>query len=858
MAERRRLLDGLAAQLRVAVDTGFDPRVRVATGDPEVDRLLALALAAARGGRSAPTGAGDEPQESPREVIELRRQQALMKYILANVPFSVFWKDLDGRFLGANDNFLRDMRRPSLEDLLGKTDYDMGFPQEQADFFVKCDRQVMDTGQPLLDIEEPQEQPDGTHTLITSKVPLRDEDGRTIGLLGIYADITERKRMEEELRRAKEAAEAAARAKSEFLTVMSHELRTPLTLILGPIEALLAGEAGPCPPLANAHLERMRRNASRLLTLVSDILDFARFEEGRVEVVREPIDAAELVGLIVDDARPVAEQRGVELAFRSSLGAPIVHLDRRMFEKILLNLLGNALKFTPRGGRVEVTLRQEGTQLELAIEDNGPGIPLAEREKLFRRFQQLDSSATRQHEGTGIGLALVKEFAEVLGGSAGVDSEPGRGSRFWVRVPVGEAGSARAEPRPLARSERLSWNSALISSRFHQGTPTAVAAVAASGGRPTVLVAEDNPDMRAYMAETLAGDCAVRAVANGRLALDAARAERPDVIVSDVMMPELDGIELVARLKADPALRRVPVILVTARAAREEVVSALNTGADDYLGKPFVAAELRARVRAAYRLHRLYHELEAKHHELQRAQDQLVHAAKMAAMGTLVAGLSHELNNPVAAIVMNAQSLSRRVPPSSPLAVGLTAIERQAQRCGKLVKTLLDFSHQTPAGREAIGAGTLLERVADLAQSQARARRIALEAAPPPPDLPPVEVCLHEMESALLNLIGNALDATPTGGTVRLDARAEEGGVELVVADDGCGIPPEVLPRVFDPFFTSKPVGQGTGLGLTLTRKIVESHGGRIRIESAVGSGTTIRVWLPRLGSAQPREGEAR
>ena len=856
--ELSKFVDRLAGELRRAVGARFDPRIAVSTGETELDGLLTTILAAARS--PLPPEAGELEavhQELERQVAERRRQEALLHYIIANVPFSIFWKDREGRFLGGNDNFVNDMRIASMADFVGKNDYEVGFPPAQADFFVKCDREVMETGRPLLDIEESQEQADGTHTLLTSKVPLRDEAGRTIGLLGIYADITERKRMEEQLLRAKEAAEAAARAKSEFLTTMSHELRTPLTLILGPIEALLSDPTTPLPAVARDHVERMRRNAGRLFMLVNDILDFSRIEAGGMVVRREPVDIGELVTQVIDDARPVAEQRGlslkVELETASPTGSPTVSptvsIDRRLFEKILLNLLGNALKFTPAGGSINVVICQGTSTLELAITDTGPGIQRDQLPLLFRRFQQLDTSATRKYEGTGIGLALVKEFAALLGGTVGVESEVGRGSRFFVRLPIDEGRVIAAPARVGSRRERPSVRFERISERFASiglaGSSPSERTPANSTTRPRVLVGEDNADMRAYIVETLASDYAVEAVGSGRAVFDAARRETPEVIISDVMMPEMDGIELVGRLKSDPELRQVPVILVTARASREELVGGLNLGADDYLGKPFVAAELRARVRAAQRLHRLYRDLADQHRQLKETQEQLVHAAKMAAMGTLVAGLSHELNNPLTAIVMNSQSLSRRLPPSSPLSDAVAAIERQARRCSRLVKTLLDFSRQKPSLRETVSVASLLERVAELTGSQASERGVRLVIAPSPPDLPPLHGCVQEIESALLNLVGNAFDATSPGGSVTLAAESERGGIELSVCDTGSGIPPEILARVFDPFFTSKPVGQGTGLGLTITRRIVEAHGGAIHIDSAPGRGTQVRAWLP-------------
>ncbi|MGZ3442037.1 MAG: sensor histidine kinase, partial [Polyangia bacterium] len=247
------------------------------------------------------------------------------------------------------------------------------------------------------------------------------------------------------------------------------------------------------------------------------------------------------------------------------------------------------------------------------------------------------------------------------------------------------------------------------------------------------------------------------------------------------------------------------------------------------------ASDLEARVRA-------------RTAELGETQDQLVLAGKMAAIGTLVAGLSHELNNPIGVILGSAQVLLESAEPGKPTTRALEAIERQARRCASLVNTLLDFSRQQAPTREPIEPHQLVERVAHLASGHPRRHQVRL-ALVPVAGLPMLDVCATEIESALLNLISNAFDATPSGGSIEVRAVAAASGarpgVEFSVRDTGGGIAEDVLPRIFDPFFTTKGVGKGTGLGLSLTRKIVDAHDGRIDVETRVGAGTTIRLWLP-------------
>ena len=284
---------------------------------------------------------------------------------------------------------------------------------------------------------------------------------------------------------------------------------------------------------------------------------------------------------------------------------------------------------------------------------------------------------------------------------------------------------------------------------------------------------------------------------------------------------------LIANLRSDDA---------TERLRAEEEIRALNQ-------------ELEQRV--AQRTHELAHtnfELESSLRRLRETQEQLIHAGKMAAVGTLVAGLSHELNNPLGIIVGYVQGMLRRMPEGAGGRESLVAVERQALRCAHLVRSLLDFSRSRPATREEAQLGPLVERVLELAAGAARRRRVHLDWNARGP-LPVVTVCAQEIESALLNLVSNAIDATPAGGsaTVTLAAMARGGrtGVELNVIDTGSGIPRNVLPRIFDPFFTTKPVGEGTGIGLSLTRQVIEGHGGSIDVRTAEGVGTTMRLWVP-------------
>jgi PAS domain S-box-containing protein len=842
-------------------------------------------LRSAEGKITGVIGTGIDITERQRAQEELSRQQAVLKYVIGNVPHAIFWKDRQGRFLGGNQHFLNDCSMQELEQLVGKTDFDL-WGEDEASFFVKVDREVMNRGVPVLDIEERLVRGDGEpRVLLTSKVPIRDEGGVVTGILGIYADITERKQMELELHKAKEAADAAARAKGDFLTTMSHELRTPLSLILGPLDSLLSDPDEPLSPRMRADLQRIQRSSRRLHRLVDDVLDYQKMEAGKMTVEWEAIDVAELIADMVEEARPAAERRRLELGTQIESALGVVPLDRRKFEKVALNLLGNALKFTPPGGRVTVALRALADVFELAVADTGPGIPPDKMPLLFQRFQQIDTSPTRRFEGTGIGLSLVKELTELMAGTIGVESEPGNGTRFFVRLPRAPDHLVMLDPEHLLTSVSAvgtGTSAGYLAELEPELAPQPRAAVGEGRGAtepvPRLLVVEDNPDMRSYLENICLAENEVTLAANGREALDALKTTRPDVILSDVMMPEMDGFELVRQLKSDPELRDIPIILLTARAGRAAAAGGLEVGADDYLSKPFEPLELKARIRAAKRLHSTYLELAAKNHDLATTLQQLtethrklVQSGKMAAIGTLVAGLSHELNNPVGVILMNAQLLLRRqasghgLPNEAMLLKIMRTIEQQAQRCAELVHALLDYSRGKAVGRSPCDVSAALRRALQLSAPRAHERRVNLEVQLDAEDsgapLPPVLANPSQLDTALLNVINNALDATPHGGAVVVEAHRlpskDIQGVEIDVRDTGCGIRREDLERLFEPFFTTKAPGEGTGLGLPLTHRFIEESGGNLRIDSEPGEGTTVHMWLPTIAPEVRQEGGA-
>jgi len=424
------------------------------------------------------------------------------------------------------------------------------------------------------------------------------------------------------------AAELAMidQAKTDFFANVSHEFRTPLTLLLGPIEDQLADVDLPVPHRERA--EMMHRNALRLLKLVNTVLDFSRLESGRARAALQPVDLADLTNRLASTFRSAAQRAGLDLVVHCPPLPGTVQVDPDLWEKIVLNLLSNAVKFT-FDGTITVRLRALDASVELTVADTGVGIPAADLPHLFERFHRVAGTRARSHEGTGIGLALVRELVQLHGGTVAVRSEPGQGSVFTVEIPVGTgptppAGQDPDRPagqdpdRPAGRDEVGDTRQLYLAEtqRWSVGPAREVIEqprVDQPVGR--VLVADDNADLRDHVTRLLAPHWQVVAAADGAAALALATRTPFDLILTDVMMPELDGFGLVTALRADRRTRHVPIVVLSARAGPEAAVQGLSAGADDYLVKPFAAQELVARVRANVELGqlrgRIIHQLRA-------------------------------------------------------------------------------------------------------------------------------------------------------------------------------------------------------------------------------------------------------
>lgn len=607
--------------------------------------------------------------------------------------------------------------------------------------------------------------------------------------------------------------QALDRAKTDFFANVSHDLRTPLTLILSPLESLRRGETPPGGE--QAAFESMHLASRRLLGLIDRLLDLAKADAGRERLELRPTSLRALLGALHASFAPAALSRGVELSIDTDVEVP-VELDLRWVDSALSNLVANAMRFART--RTVIRARDLGGEIVLEVEDDGPGIPQADRAVIFERFGQA-SAETRKRSGTGLGLAIVREAARLHGGQASVEESSLGGARFVLRLPRRVATRA---PEPTVAAP-----SALA-------TPVVPADLEGPDAlAPLVLVAEDNPELRRFLGEVLSTRFRVRAVVDGEEALAAVAAEPPDLVVTDVSMPRIDGIELVRRLRATPATREIPILVVTARGEPSEVLDGFDAGADDYLLKPFHGRELLARIDVQLRLRTLAREL--------------AHRERLATLGTLASSVAHHVRNPLTALVSGLPAMRRRLadqvdPRSREM---LDVFVDCAHRIERITLDLLDLSR---VDRQEVASFRPSEGLAAAVRLLSARVSASVTFETSIDESPAIEGRPADLNHAFLNLVDNAARAVSDRGALHVSGHVEGDTYVVAVEDSGPGVPKELAERIFDRFVTTRGRGEGTGMGLAIAREVARAHGGDIAVDRSPtlgGARFVLRLPLP-------------
>jgi signal transduction histidine kinase len=649
------------------------------------------------------------------------------------------------------------------------------------------------------------------------------------------------------------------RLKSQFFANISHELRTPLTLILAPTQQILADRAGLDAKLVSA-LEVVQQNALRLLKLITDLLEIVRLDQRPGLINRQNLDLTTFLRATFNSMGHLATQKGLQLQYLGASEEIVISADATAIEKIVLNLLSNAIKFTTAGGTISLNLQKEDHCALFEISDSGVGISDQDLSHIFERFRQVDGSATRRFQGVGIGLALAKELVQEHGGSLTAQSRLGQGSVFSVRLPLSDS---KAAPQVVDQS------SDVIAKMYQQAdrlilTPDAPMngnelSIVGSGNQ-SILVVEDEPDLRKFIVSLLSSRARIRQAQDGQRGLDAVRAYRPDLLLLDLMLPELDGLTVCQRIKSDPILKATKIILITARVDEESKLTALRSGADDFLQKPFSNSELTARVTNLLNSACLEKELRSRNTELanalaklRQAESQLVHSEKLNAVGRLSAGILHEINNPLNSAMM-AVKVAKRNNHDRGIDECLGDLGTALDRICTVTTDLRTFAHPTreePAQPFAIDAAvTSALRLLSHDIEGISIKRSGLEKVI-------VLAGQNQIVHVLINLISNSIKAVrdrPGQGEPLIEIWAEphDQRASVYVKDNGIGIPKALLNRVTEPFFTTREVGQGMGLGLSICHSIVSGYGGTLRIDSTEGESTTVSFDLPSQAAEIP------
>jgi signal transduction histidine kinase len=659
--------------------------------------------------------------------------------------------------------------------------------------------------------------------------------------------------------------------KSRFFANITHELKTPLAMVLSPVELLIEGELGHLTDPQRSTLRSVHRNGLRLLRLIGDLLDLSRLEESRLRLRVGEHDLVAYLRQLVAQIDPLTSRKNIDITFTSEHSTAPTWCDIDRMERVFVNLLSNAAKFTPAGGHIAVSVVATTDKIMVSVRDDGPGFSPNVAAQVFERFFQVaEGDANVQNKGgTGIGLALARELVELHGGKIWAESDIGKGANFFVEMPR-DRGHFRDEV-VAAEIVEASPPTATIGTLIKQGWTEDIAGrddfrfmdVAQaterrvverdlderSRGR-TILVIDDTPDVIRLVHLILRQQFRIFAAPDGVRGLELALREVPGLIITDLMMPEMDGYELTRKLRADDRTKHIPVVMLTARGETEDKVKGLESGVNAYLTKPFSARELMVTVR------KLLAEVDSA------TSMMLTH--RMDSMEIVAGGLAHEINNPLnyiknsmlrvrkdvdefLALIAKGQLTPEKTRSlETRMALMFKTAESGVVRIGDTVALMGRYSREGYSRIHRpydLFAATL--DVVDLVLP-ATGRRVKVTKGFEGDGT--VECVPEEANQLLTNLIQNAIEAAPDDdtGVVEIIGEATDAMVILSIRDNGLGVKPEDHGKIFTPFFTTKAPGAGMGMGLTLAWRVTQTMGGTLSEEGQYGTGACFVVRIPK------------
>ena len=673
---------------------------------------------------------------------------------------------------------------------------------------------------------------------------------------------------------AHEELQRLDRFKSRFFANITHELKTPLAMVLSPVELMVAGELGHLTEPQRATLRSVHHNGSRLLKLIGDLLDLTRLEESRLRLRVAERDIVAYLRALVAQVEPLTSRKNINVVFETDAPAATVWCDLDRMERVFVNLLSNAAKFTPLGGRITVSLHATPERVTVCVADNGQGFPADMAERVFERFFQVDGGASHNRYnkgGTGIGLALARELVELHGGRIWAESEEGKGARFYVellrdrdhlRADMIEEAAALRESQEPQRADvivRPDWTGELANRDDFRLMDVATAterriverdADERSRGR-TILVVDDTPDVVRLVHLILRQHYRIFTAPDGKKGLELALREAPHLVITDLMMPEMDGYEFARALRGSERTRHVPIVMLTARGEVEDKVQGLEAGVNAYLTKPFAPRELLSTVR------RLLQD--------QDSTTDLVLTRQMDSMEIVAGGLAHEINNPLNYIKNSLVRVRKDVDEVMQMASSGSVSEARLKSLDARMKAMFKTAESGVA--RILATVDLMRRYSREGYSRvARVHDLFIAARDVVDMVLPatgrnvkvttrfegdgaVECVPEEMHQLLTNLVQNAIEAAPDDGTGLVEvvgSVSDEDGVILSVRDNGPGVKPEDHGRIFSPFFSTKAPGAGMGMGLTIAWRVVQALGGTLTEEGTWGQGALFVVRLPR------------